>query len=334
MLYMANFGQNDHLFDLALLEKALASRAETVHELAELVSLNEDDLREKLDALERLGFLERTGQKLSYRSPEVVVAERAAESLDGASAMIEKHLRETKSLLAVFPRLLVSWNQSSPRSSATYTEVFHGAFAATELWLRIAASRRIRTTDGILPDASRIFTASQRSQQTWFEAIAREDIHVRTLIPSGDLSIPGAKAVISADMAVGAEFRMLPDPPSWLWIADNDTVGLPFRWGDSWPTSVFATSDPAIVTLVRWLYDRLWETATSVVADSRNWEPLLALMSQGATLEAASQALGISARTGRRRIADALAHFKVDGLLALGVAWQRDRAGETMPTDR
>src|SRR5690606_27268151 len=96
-------------------------------------------------------------------------------------------------------------------------------------------------------------------------------------------------------------------------------------WGDPWPTSVFATNDPAVVTLIRWLYDRLWAEATPVISETREWDPLLALMSRGATLEAAAHAVGISARTGRRRINAALEHFRVDGLFALGAAWQRSR---------
>jgi hypothetical protein len=48
-------------------------------------------------------------------------------------------------------------------------------------------------------------------------------------------------------------------------------------------------------------------------------------MAQGATLEAASQALGISSRTGRRRIEAAMEHYGVSGQLALGAAWEREQ---------
>ncbi|NLA65369.1 MAG: hypothetical protein GX862_05480, partial [Leucobacter sp.] len=267
--------------------------------------------------------LELSGEHISYRSPELALAERAEELLTRTSTLIDEQLSETQDLLKAAPRLLASWSQGSREAHAPRSEILHGAFAPTDLWLRIAATRNLRTTDGILPDPSRIIAADRHSQHIWLDALAREGLHVRTILSSDSVTAPGAAEVISADIAAGAEFRMLPNPPSWLWIADDDTVGLPFRWGDSWPTSVFATTDPAVVTLVRWLYDRLWDEAVPVTAETHSWDAILALMSTGATLEAASHALGISARTGRRRIAAALEHFGTDGLFALGVAWQR-----------
>jgi hypothetical protein len=320
---MAGIGQNSFRHDTDLLEKMFAARPESLMELVEQTGRDQDDLSAELRALESLGFIELRRGKINYHPPEVAITERARESFVTASAAIGQHLEEAKDLLEALPRLLASWNVGSKRPNDSRTEIFHGPFAATDLWLRVAATRHIRMTDGILPDATRMFTADTDSKQTWFEAIARDDIHVRTILSAHDVTSPGAAEVISEDMAVGAEFRMLPNPPSWLWIANNDMVGLPFRWGDPWPTSVFATDDPAVVTLVRWLYDNLWNEATSLVAETKTWDPLLALMSQGATLEAASRSLGISPRTGRRRIAEALDHYKVDGLFALGAAWQR-----------
>jgi len=320
---MANNGQSLPTPNFETLSTALSTRAETVQQLAELTLTTSDDVRAELEPLERLGYLEVSGEKVSYRSPDLVIAEHAEALLERTSQFVEKHLQETKDLLAAAPRLLASWSQGSRESYTPRSEILYGAFAPTDLWLRIAATRHLRTTDGILPDPSRMFSADRHTQQIWFEAIARDDLHVRTILSSDSVIAPGAAEVIEEDMSVGAEFRMMPNPPSWLWIADDDTVGLPFRWGDPWPTSVFATTDPAVVTLVRWLYDRLWEEAVPVDAGAKSWDPILALMSQGDTLEAASHALGISARTGRRRIAAALEHFGTDGLFALGVAWQR-----------
>lgn len=324
---MANIGQHRFSPNFETLSTALASRADTVQQLAELTLVTQDEIRAELEVFELLGYLEVNGEKISYRSPELAIAERAEVLLERTSALVEEQLQETKDLLTAAPRLLSSWRQGSDDAGTSRSEILHGAFAPTDLWLRIAATRRLRSTDGILPDPSRIFAADRHTQQIWFDAIDRDDLQVRTILSSNGVAAPGAAEVISADMAVGAEFRMLPNPPSWLWIADDNTVGLPFRWGDSWPTSVFATTDPAVVTLVRWLYDRLWAEAVPVGAGVKNWDPILALMSQGDTLEAASHALGISARTGRRRIAAALEHFDADGLFALGVAWQRSRTG-------
>lgn len=323
---MAEIGHPTSPSSLDLLSVALTTRAETVAELAGVALRDEDTVRSELEELERAGYLSVTGQSISYRMPEQALADRAQSLLEQASTNLDEQLGEVKQLLAAIPRLVASWSEGMVHVEGARPEIFHGAFAPTDLWLRVAAARRIRSTDGMLPDASRIFAADPRAQKIWFEAISDENLHVRTLLSSADVTLPGAAEVITADMAIGAEFRMLPDPPSWIWIADDDTVGLPLRWGEAWPTSVMAVRDPAVVTLARWVYDRLWEEAVPVFAPSSNWDSLLGLMNRGATLEAASHALGISARTGRRRVAAAIEHFGVDGLFALGAAWQRSTA--------
>ena len=62
-----------------------------------------------------------------------------------------------------------------------------------------------------------------------------------------------------------------------------------------------------------------------VRAGSATWDSLLTLMNGGATLEAASRVLGISERTGRRRVAEAMEHYNVSSMLALGVVWGEGR---------
>lgn len=321
---MANIGQSSLTPNFETLSTALTSRAATVQQLARLTLTTEDEVRAELEELDSLGYLELSGERISYRSPELVIAERAEELLRRTSTLVERQLQETEDLIRTAPRLLASWNEGSRRAEDSRTEALHGAFAPTDLWLQLVARRRILSIDGILPDASRILAADRPAQRVWREAIVDRGIRVRTILASSDV----AAAAIDADAAAGAEFRMVPRPPSWLWIADDETVGLPFRWGDAWPTSVFATTDPAVVTLARWLYDRLWFEAAPVAADAKSWDPILALMSRGDTLESASYTLGISSRTGRRRIAAALDHFDVDGLFALGVAWQRARLAD------
>ena len=62
---------------------------------------------------------------------------------------------------------------------------------------------------------------------------------------------------------------------------------------------------------------RVWH---SVIGTPGNRARVLA-SADDATLEAASRALSISDRTGRRRIAEAVDHSGVNNMLALGAAW-------------
>ena len=106
-----------------------------------------------------------------------------------------------------------------------------------------------------------------------------------------------------------------------LAITDHDTVGLPLRWGESWPTSVMAIQSPALAEVLTWVYERVWAEAVPVVDDEHPWQSLLELMRRGMTMEGAAHALGLSPRTARRRVAAAMDHFDVSSLFALGVAW-------------
>lgn len=210
-----------------------------------------------------------------------MIAERSEELLRHTSSLVEEHLQQTKDLLAVTPRVLAGWHEGSLRQSGSHSQTLHGTFAPTDLWMQLTARGRIRSIDGILPDASRMFAPDRPGRRLWQEALMGMSIRLRAILSSGDARTAESATGIEADMPLGAEFRMLPQPPSWLWIADNETVGLPLRWSDPWPTGVFATSDPAVVTLVRWLYDHLWAQAVPVVGEQKSWEPLLTLMSRG-----------------------------------------------------
>ena len=67
---MSNSGHNPESAPMDTLVTALASRASTLRQLAELTLTSPDEIRDRLDALERLGYLEVTGERISYRSPK------------------------------------------------------------------------------------------------------------------------------------------------------------------------------------------------------------------------------------------------------------------------
>ena len=82
---------------------------------------------------------------------------------------------------------------------------------------------------------------------------------------------------------------------------------------------------PALALLVDWVFERLWTEAVELGGAEHPWDSILELMDSGMTMEAASGALGIAPRTGRRRIADAMQHYGASSLFALGGAWSSHR---------
>ncbi len=156
--------------------------------------------------------------------------------------------------------------------------------------------------------------------------MAAKQGHDRILLTTEGARRPSAQEALEVYREAGVEFRMLPSLPGWFGVEDDDVVVLPLEWGQTWPTSVVAVQHPALAGLARTLFDLLWVTAEPLHTEDRSWAPLLRLMERGATVEAASRALGVTDRTGRRRIAAAMAHYGTDTLFALGIAFGRDRS--------
>ena len=173
----------------------------------------------------------------------------------------------------------------------------------------------------MLPDASRLYVADPAMQAVWHEAGRGEGNRIRVIASIADGVHPEAQQRVGEELAGGLQLRLMEQPPSWFWVTDEETVALPLVWGETWPTSVIAVRSRAVAGLAGWLFDRLWERAVPARAESAAWDQLLTLMEGGATLEAASRALGISDRTGRRRVSEAMDHYGVSSMLALGAAW-------------
>lgn len=143
---MANIGQSSPAPNFETLSTALSTRAETVQQLAELTLTDYAEIRAELQLLETLGYLELNGENINYRSPELAISEQANQLLKHTSTLVEEQLRETNNLLLAAPRLLSSWNQGSNDVHASRSEILHGEFAPTDLWLRLAATRNLRST--------------------------------------------------------------------------------------------------------------------------------------------------------------------------------------------
>ena len=325
---MAQIGQPDGVGtspDFELLEVALRTRAESAGALAELVMLDEDTVQQQLTSLAEQGYLRFEGRRINYVEPDAVLAEHASALLDEAQRGLRDRVADVTGLLTAIPRLMQSWELGGSEHLDLKVDVLHGPFAATELWLALARRQPPPLTCGSLPDALRLFQADPALRRRWLDLVERENLQVRGILSAADVAHPGTESVIVEEHGTGFEFRMLANPPGWFWCA-GDVAALPLSWGDGWPTSTVAIRSPAVAGLVRWVFDRLWESALPVPYREPAWEGLLRLMAQGATLDAASHALGISSRTGRRRIDDAMNHYGVSGQLALGAAWERERS--------
>jgi len=315
------------LVALEVLGVGLRSRAGTVAELAALAVRDEAEVRRDLEWLHSQGFVDVQGDRIGYTAPEEVIADVVRRRAGDLGAEMLRHLADLSEVVGQLPALAREWDTGSGEQQVLDIEVFHGPEAVVDLWHLRQSKEPARRTDVVLPDASRLYVADPAMQQFWHEASKGEGNSTRVIASISDAVHPEAQQRVTEELEGGVDLRLLARPPGWFWITDETTVALPLTWGEAWPTSVVAVRSRAIAGMATWLFERLWERAVPVRSERSAWDSLLMLMDGGATLEVASRALGISERTGRRRVADAMDHFGVSSMLALGVAWGDARRG-------
>ena len=125
--------------------------------------------------------------------------------------------------------------------------------------------------------------------------------------------------------ALGAEVRTLPEVPGWFYADAGVLAALPLRWGESAPTSLLLVRDPALVQAIASYAELLWRAARPLPGETAGWEPVLELMAQGLSDGAIAEALDLSMRTVRRRVAEASEELGAESRFALGVEWARRR---------
>lgn len=308
---------------LDLLAIALRARPRTIAALAEVALRDEETVRGQVEALAAEGYLAVHGEEIHYLAPDEAVAEVVRRRSADVTAELGSRLHELADLVAQVPALARDWELGRASHDILDVEVFHGWSAVTDLWHQVIQKQDLRRTDIVLPDASRLYVADPEMQSVWHHVVGREGNRARIIGNLADTARPEAAERIGQELAAGVDIRITADPVSWFWVADGDVVALPLAWGEGWPTSAIAIRSPAVAGLAQWVFDEMWANAVPVREQPASWDPLMRLMARGATLEAASRALGISDRTGRRRVADAMEHYRVSNLFALGAAWSR-----------
>lgn len=320
---------------IPLLDTALRSRPESPGALAELTGLDTTEVSEALHALEQLGFVSVTNGVITYRRPEAAAAGLAEATLGQVQRQLAGALDGAQQALGAVPGLVQAWAEGAEKAPSLQVDIAHGPWAPADMW-RLQFTRRVpEVTDVCMPDTSALFTPQSEYQAAFWADRAGHRVKVRLLMGLADATNPAGYDRVRGELDSGVEIRMHPKPPSFFWITDHDTVGLPLTWGEAWPTSVVAIQSPTLAAVLGWVYERVWNEAISVEAlmrslsgegDIHSWDGMLRLLNQGLTMDAASAALGLAPRTGRRRVADAMAHFGVSSHFALGAAWRAAQA--------
>lgn len=313
---------NVRVDDRGLLELIYRSRASTLAELALVAHLDEAEVATRFARLEQQGAVTVRDGVIGYLHPAAwaaSVVESQTRALRESSTIATEQIA---ALVAELPTMLRHWAVGELSGDLAPVLARHGPTAAEDLWYD-TSRESTGSAWAVFPSVDRFLTTDPGRAARFGEAFAGKS-SVRALLPRATLADPRLVAVAQRYAAVGVEFRVLDDLPSWFWT-DGEMLALPFEWGEDWPTSVLGVRNAALAALGRSLFEQLWSRSEPLGEPTHTWTPLLQLMRQGITLESASRALGINPRTGRRRVAAAMEHYGVSTLFALGVAWWADQ---------
>lgn len=307
--------------DRALLELIYRSRPETVAELAITAHADEGEAADAVARLARGGAVSVRDGTITYATPALWTAEVVEREVRAMRQTADEAASRIEALVADLPALLRHWAVGEASGDLVPVFVRHGPQAAEDLWYDIAREQS-ETAWSVLPDLGRYLQTDPARASRFAEMFAGKR-SVRALLPRSMAEDARLVAIAERYAAVGVEFRLLDDLPSWFWI-DGEVLALPIEWGEGWPSSVVGVRNASLAELGRSLFRELWRHGEPIGGVEQPWAPLLVLMKQGVTLDAASRRLGINPRTGRRRIAAAMEQYGVSTLFALGVAWAAD----------
>lgn len=307
--------------DKALLELIYRSRPMTVAELATTAHADEGETERAVARIAHSGALSVHDGSITYATPATWTADIVEGEVRAMRQSTNEAASRIEALLSDLPGLLRHWAVGEASSDIVPVFVRHGPQAAEDLWYDIAREHS-DTAWSVLPDLGRYLQTDPARAGRFAEMFASKR-SVRALLPRSMATDPRLLAIAERYAAVGVEFRLLDDLPSWFWI-DGDVLALPIEWGEGWPSSVIGVRSASIAELGRNLFRELWHRGEPIGGVEQPWAPLLMLMKHGVTLDAASRRLGINPRTGRRRIAAAMEQYGVSTLFALGAAWAAD----------
>lgn len=308
------------------LRQALRARPGTVAELRELVALSDEKFASALAELTMARCLTTNSQQhLGYVSPTQAIGDLVRQRITEQRRRVQAVLDESVSDLQDLQSLARDWAIGGTPNDVLPAVFVHGPMAGRDAARLLFERRGPVHSLAVLPDVRALEKPPPEILEPFLAMLREKPEPDRILLGPYD----GADAEFTETLALfrdaGTEFRTHPNLPSWFAVDADDTVLLPSDWGTHWPTNVLIVTDPGIAGLARSHFESLWAAAHPVFDRAPTWAPLLRLMAAGATTEAAARTLGISPRTARRRINDAMRHHGAQTLFDLGVALGRTR---------
>ncbi len=301
--------------ELPVLRAALRTRIVDAAGLAAILGMPEDAVRASLERLAADGLIVRSASgDPALRPPQRAVVEAALAEVRVQLAALDG-VREA---LETMPAR--SWTGAPAAERAEVRmELLHGTDAVVDAWWRLDGRDHPVDLFACVPDRAafaRIATEAARERSA-------EGSRIRVIV--GRTPAPHDADAVAAVRGRGAEIRTLDRAPGWFAGEGEGLSAFPTSWGVPWPLSVRILRDPLASQSLRSFFDELWRRALPLEEEPAGWEPVLRLLEGGLDDADVAETLGVSERTVRRRVEEAMLDLGVTTRFALGRAWAARR---------
>ena len=280
------------------------------------------DFDRRILALEAGGFVRRVeGGGLAYESPYSVFM---AIGETRARALIAENLR-TVALMEALPGLIRAWDLGTADPEGDHplaVTLVQARSGSWEEWFRLAGAERPQRPSMVCPDPGVLKVALESGHLQELEK-RLETGHVRVLVPTAPSWGQHIAGLVTEAREAGVEFRRGERVQSWMYVDAPSLAALPVWWGADSPENAIAIRTPPVVAATDLLFAELWASSQAWEGDDEPWVDVVRLLSQGLTDDAVGRALGITTRTVRRRVAEAMAELGATSRFTLGMAWRR-----------
>ncbi len=188
-------------------------------------------------------------------------------------------------------------------------DVVHGSAGAWHAWWTRGGLQQGADVSAIVPDLEPLLAIaagdSDEQGRDLLTALASGRIRVRVILPSAARDEVRVHPVIEGLAHAGVEVRT-GDAREWYFVVRDRIAVVPTTWDEPGDVAALVLSTPPVVAALAEIYERRWAVASPWAAADPA-EPVLRALERGLDDAEVAAELGVSVRTVRRRVAEAMA---------------------------
>lgn len=302
-----------------LIERVLAARPSTRDELDDLAEAIDWDAEAALETLTSLGFIKFDGDELRVVDPVRALTANAGSALDQAKASFD----EAQQLLALLASVKASQTEAAAGAEMIGAVIRDHESVWERWWADHAHITPVRP-GVVTPDAVMLRNQVLGDIDRVAADFIERDFHMRVILDIEECADENGEIPEWLRQLIGAgvEVRAMVQPPSWFYIDDGVMGGIPLTWGQGNPAGMVVLQPSPLLAMAAAFFEFLWQRATPIKMEAPDgWEPVMRLLEVGRSDKQIADALGLGARTVRRRIADAMDELGATTRFELGMCW-------------